>query len=1149
MKRFSSATFIAAGDPRSSARLVLAFVASVLVVLLALMGMSSGAGGAVVFAQATGSPTPDTGPAIKLLNPSQAYDPNLALPPRPPGSADPPSISDKFDGFDRLYHVVAVTRNAPANSVVEAYFQPTGLNELTVGTLTQVAGSTDTWEFFWDVPENLPVNSGTFKVRLFQSTPAGFEEIAKDETPARIATGEETVEISWPSNNGQLGFHKPKTGLWRTVIEGTASGDSLRIFTFYSTSAPGTPVKYTNCAQVRLGPLNSQDNTRPFAASCALGGKDLPSQVTAVAAVAIEDDKPEVVTTAEFTQESADAHRVQPYLQRVEQMTVELKGVDLGGTAIQPTSQRRQAMPPRGATSANAPNGCLRFDAVVKDHLNRPVQGANLDVHIQGPDDQVGFGSDQAGGATTTADSTYRAPDPTKHEEETARTCPDFTDTPQDDRGTPFEEQGDHNVPGGPDMKHIESAPGTGLDTPPAGVAFKFGPGTFRFFVFSPRAGFTDITAWVDDPPIASETDTRELDDDVIGFGEPLGTLRAQWLPAPAALSIVPRTDSAPVGTCTKFTARARAGSEVLPNVNVDVHAQGPNNDLDFCDPGDGAARRAPDNGDHQPEDTGESSHKSTSPDSPELQHTEGETDDSGNFVFGVISASTGTTQLTAWIDGETGQDDDVRGGSEPTGNASNKLAASAQDAEVRFVNPSGYGGGGDNISKKRDADERFHLVSRVDLPDVVPGVEFFIASSSSGPFTKIGDGSRIGDTDTFEMFWDVNVPDGNYTLRTQIAGTNKVEDRSVRVSNSLETAEITRSLNATTAPFDKGATTVEGVASAAANGVDLFYTKTAARESRSSSNWVRCGTVSLARAGGTQNFQGKCELQDPDGDGTKDAPVEVTGIAALAFICDPVTGCTSTGQGKIVQSGDAHRAFGFEANPVVSIEPAEAAGKTAECTRFELSVNDASGLGIADVNVDVHLTGPSTSASFCDLEGGSPRRFPDRGGHGASPSEADEGVHTDDGSDTRHTEGETNAGGRFVFGIISGTSGDSQILAWADQDDNDELDASERSDTAVMHWGGGSESRCTIKGNGRDNVLRGTAGDDIICAGGGDDTVRGRGGDDRIFGGGGKDTLRGNAGRDLLKGHRGNDRLDGGPGRDRCRPGRGRDSKVNCES
>jgi Ca2+-binding RTX toxin-like protein len=264
----------------------------------------------------------------------------------------------------------------------------------------------------------------------------------------------------------------------------------------------------------------------------------------------------------------------------------------------------------------------------------------------------------------------------------------------------------------------------------------------------------------------------------------------------------------------------------------------------------------------------------------------------------------------------------------------------------------------------------------------------------------------------------------------------------------------------------------------------------------------------------------------------------------------DPTTGIREE-VGRIKGSGDAHRVFGFLANPNLVIEPAESAGRTAQCQRFELSVKDQAGLGIANVNVDVHLTGPTDTVEFCNVADGTPRRFPDRGGHAASPTQSDEGIHQQEGSDAHHTEGETDSSGRFVFGVTSGTSGDTTILAWADQDDNDELDNNERSDSSLMHWGGGGGGnlKCTIKGGGKDNVLRGTRGNDVICGGGGDDVIRGRGGKDKIYGGPGDDALRGNSGGDLIKGGPGNDRLNGGTGRDRCRPGRGKNSKVNCES
>ncbi|MFP5352577.1 MAG: calcium-binding protein [Actinomycetota bacterium] len=1189
MKKFTSTAVAAAQDPRSVARFILALVASVLVVLLGLMAMSSGPNGALVFAQATATPTESpspTGPSIKLLNPSPAYNPGL----EPTGELpDDPKISDKFDGVDTAYHVVALVSQAPPNAVVEASWQPAVGLEQTVGLLQRHPEAPEIWEFYWDIPDTMSEGSGEFIVRLYQQGVAGAEEVASDSSPAELRhrgtygagdpqPAEETVEITWPAQSGQLGFHRPKGGSWKAVVEGLGSGPETvgnrlaggvqRVYVFYSTAGPGDAPAFTACGNVNPGGARP-DGSVPWSLSCTLGGKTAPSEVTAIAAVAAEVDQ--AARTGLLTQESADVHLTDGYVQDVSRMTLDLYGVRSGESAAYPSGERRQAA-----------QGCLIFEVLVKDHLGRPVQGANVDVHMQGPNDQAGFGADGLN-SSSSEDSAKKNPDKGEHATEPSRYCYDDIDTPSDDRGSDAfaETIGEHNVPGGADIKHIESVAGTGLDsTANAQTAYRYGPGVFRFSIFSFNPGFTDLTAWIDDAPLANEADTREADDDLLGTGEISDTVRAQWLSAPMSISIAPRADSAPVGECNRFTVRARAGNAVVPNFNVDIHASGPNNDLDFCDPTDATTRRAPDSPSgsaaHRAEDEGEASHPSSSPDQPEVQHTEGETDADGNFVFGITSTATGSTQITAWGDGEPGRDNDVQGSSEPSGTASKRWAATAADAEVRIVNPSAYGGAGTQVSKKRDADERYHLVARVDLPDVIPGVEFFI-QPSGGAFTKIGDALRVADSDTWELSWDVNVPDGAYTLRAQIIGTEKREDRSITVRNNasatdprvvpFETAELTRPLNAGAAPFDNGATTLEGVASAGAKGVEFYYTTAPAPQSLASADWIRCGGVTLSGGSAPQNFQGPCAIPST----RSDVALDVTGIAVLAYICES-TGCTTQQNqeiGRIRHSGDAHRVFGFEANPNIFIEPSEASDQAGTCKRFEARVVDRAGRAIPNANVDIHLTGPGETVSFCELEGGSQRRSPDRGGHSASPTSQNEGFHPQDGDDTVHTEGETNEGGRFIFGIQAADPGDSNILAWVDQDDNDEQGSGEKSASALMHWtkgAGGGPKDCTVTGDSGDNVLRGTPGDDVICGLGGHDTLIGRGGHDLlragpgrdiVRGGGGRDLLRGGSGPDRLRGDGGNDRLygntgndflNGGTGRDACRGGRGRDRSKDCE-
>jgi hypothetical protein len=1189
VKKLSSATLAVARHPNLVPRLVLAFVASVLVMLLALMGAGSGPGGMLAFAQETASPTPTGGgstePTIRFLNPSEGADPGAGP------TETTPAISDKMDR-DEQYHVVAWTANLPQNPVVEAYYTPITaagieLPEITIGPMDLVAGTTDTWEVFWDIPEDIPDGVGRMTVILFSGGLTGFEEVAsheldvrmqnKDDDPPPMGDAEfraETVEMTWPTQNGELGFFKPKGGAWRTLIDVTVSATFIDATFFYTKSAPGDDPTWVLCGEGPAGSVLSG------ATQCTLAGRDLPSQVTAVTAVATEVQD---CCALVVTEEASDAHRVRPYVQ--DESTMSMKLLPLSTTDSPGTVHRRVVAP----LTTGEPHQCLGFVVEVRDDRQRLVQGANIDIHATGPNDQLQFGDEDRlldpfaiFAVESGWSSAYKRPDKGTHPGEPGRNC----DRGQENEGETYQEkplegdQGDHNRPSIPDEKHRESTVGTGLSGGSAGF------GRYAFHLFSPNVGFTNVTAWIDEEPLPTEDATREADDDALEEGEVNASVLAQWLPSTMTVSFDPVSDTAAVGSCNQYTVRARSGSVPVPNINVDVHATGPSSELDFCDPDGASARRSPeltgDNHPHRAEDGGEASHPNSDPQQPQTQHTEGETDENGNFVIGITSPVPGDTTLQAWLDGERGSDDDLLGTGEANANATTSWAGSIQDAEVSFLNPSPYGASGTNVSDKADADSRFHIVTRVDAVDV-PGVELFIGSSSSGPFTKIGDATRVGNSDTWDFLWDVNVADGSYVLRAQIAGTNRFKDQSITVNSSdpaqpnpndppaLETLEVTRPTNTQVVSFLNRETEVAGVASAGAEGVDLFYTKVGAKDTPQSGDWISCGFADPGTGG---QFSGLCRLQGSDQAG------QVTGIAAVTYDCvqpdcnaAPPTGSPAPprAQGSR-ESGDAHRVFGQEGRPLLTMEPAEAAAEPDTCQRFALQVRDSSGQAIGNTNVDVHLTGPTDTAHFCDPDTGStPRRAPDQGGHGAESGETDEGFHSDTTPAQRHTEGETTGSGRFVFGITSADLGDSQLVAWVDSNDDDAQGAEERSDTSLMHWvsddGGNGGDRCTVKGDSGDNVLRGTPGDDVICGGGGDDRLVGRGGNDILKGGGGRDILRGGAGDDVLRagggadrvragggddrllGHGGDDFLNGQAGTDRCRGGRGRDTVRNCES
>ncbi|HET7483285.1 MAG TPA: hypothetical protein VFK89_10530, partial [Actinomycetota bacterium] len=1011
----------------------------------------------------TTTPSP-TGPAVQLLNPS------AELPIGAPTGEGDPLISKKFDGYDTAYHVVAVTRKAPESATVEAFW-----DGASIGTLTRVQDKPDTWELLWDIPDALS-GSGTLSVKLFD----GSTELAADEQTATIDNAEETVEMDYPVNGGALGFFKGHTGPWRTAITGRASKTTQRVYFYYTTTPVGTDPEWQTCT----GTANTQNLSgnvqfRPFAFICALGTKDLPSQVTGVLVVATETDNPvSPGASGLLTNESGDAHRVTGYLQHPEDMSISIR-------PVQP--ETRSSAYPAGDVE-QAGNDCMEFDLSVVDGNDAPVVGANVDIHLRGPSDEVGFGDEGSAAGGSSAD---KPPDQGGHEKEAAWDC--------DSPGDTFGEDGVHPDPGGTDTKHDESAAtGTGASGPTA-----IRPNQFRFHIFSPDAGRTHITAWVDEEPMKRETGARDLDNDKLGIGEASFSTEAQWTAGPIRAFLRPASDASVVGTCHPYTLSIRGGRTEVEGVNVDVHATGPTDNLDFCDVQGGSLRRAPDKGNHAQEDAQEGQHQSTNG-SPSTQHTEGETDDAGQFTFGLLSPDAGDTTIEAWVDGTRDQDNDTHDAGEPATTGTLSWAASASDAQVHFLNPSGYGdGAGDDVSNVQDRNNFFHVLTRVDLPGVIPGVELLL-SSDGASFSKIGDMTRVGATDTYEYDWVTSTfEDGSYTLRARILGTEQQEDREIDIDNSLNTVELTSPGTSGILPFIDQKASIRGVASADAARVDFYYTTTGATERRDAEQWVQCGSTNLEAPGDApQAFDGECSLSEGDDAGS------VTGVAAIASFCDDIAGCPEdTPLGSVTgESGDAHRVFGLDASPQMSLDPEHGSGPAKTCQKIVVRVEDETGGPVAGTNVDIHADGPE-GVHFCRPEGVTQdHRAPTEGGHTPESGHPDEAKHNDTG--VIHTEGETGNNGRFTVGIISTDKGTTELTAWVDLDDNDDLGSNEAASQGDFEWG--VASRCTKMGTPGNDVLTGTAGRDVLCGLGGDDVIQGKGGADRILGGGGTDILRG---------------------------------------
>lgn len=521
-------------------------------------------------------------PAIAFLNPS-GY------------TAPPPEISDVQDR-DGFVHLVAWARDIPSQALVEFELQPTGQNP---ATFTADRVGQDTWEFFMPIPDTHPDGATyTLRARLYSGVPGNADEVANTEMTVEINQSDipppvgETVEMTYPDNGGRLGVFVPKGKRPVAVFDYAASVDTEQVRAFYTLSDPGAaPVWEESCG-------SSVPDDQGFGkVRCTLGEGHNPLDVAAVAVVSNKTSPPAPPNAA--LDDTGDAHRVLPYLQQPTTVDVANGGVTVDLSA------------------------CRTMIAFVNDQFGRAVAGANVDVHADGPEDELHFGTRTNAGADTT--DTFQAPDNQHVSRENAKRCSDNTNLNQ---------QGDHNSPGRDDAKHIESVDGTGNN------------GGFRFALRSDFAGGTFIVVWADVD-----------DDDTMDLTEATGGTQLGWgspPPEPAFdVFLTPSSASGTTGSCLTFEILARRGGSPYNNGNVDIHLTGPDPSVNFCDVSGGGTRRPPESGAHVAD-----AHEDGT------RHAEGETDAAGRFVFGVTSAVPGTTQIEAWVDRT---DDDLLSGGEPS--------------------------------------------------------------------------------------------------------------------------------------------------------------------------------------------------------------------------------------------------------------------------------------------------------------------------------------------------------------------------------------------------------------------------------------------------------------------------------------------------
>ena len=517
-------------------------------------------------------------PAIAFLNPS--------------GYTTTVTMSDVADS-DNLFHVVAWAKEVPSSALVEFELKPPGQN---VATFDATRVGADTFEAFIQIPDTYADTTGyTLTARLYRGVPGDADEVANDEVIVEIDQSEvpppaaQTVEISYPDNGDRAGFFTPKGKRSNVVLDYQASLDTQQVRAFYTLSDPGSDPDWEDTA---CG-TGTPDDAGFGKVRCTLAEGHNPLDVSALALVSNKATPPAPATAA--VDDTGDAHRVLPYLQ-----TPAAVEISPGNTTV-------------------ALSACWVMAATVTDQFQRTIAGVNVDVHAQGPADELYFES------KTNDTDPFQAPDTAHVSKESAKRCSDNANSGQ---------QGDHNSPGQADAKHIESVDGTKDN------------GDFRFALRSDVAGGSFVQAYAD-----------VNDDDAAGLSEASGGTQIGWgTPPPPPVTEVFLSPSNPNGTngsCVAFEVLARRSGAPLPEGNVDVHLSGPDAGVNFCDVSGGSSRRPPETGGH----VGDAHEDGT-------RHGEGETDASGKFVFGVTSATSGTTNVTVWVDQDG---DDILSSGDPS--------------------------------------------------------------------------------------------------------------------------------------------------------------------------------------------------------------------------------------------------------------------------------------------------------------------------------------------------------------------------------------------------------------------------------------------------------------------------------------------------
>ena len=434
-----------------------------------------------------------------------------------PTSGSSLKISDK-SAKDDTFPLSAWVSDADAVKLVE--FEISSVSPLaraiTIGAAVPVAP--DTYEFQWSVPSTLTDGRYSLRAIAYGRSGAGFVEIDRDEETVVLLSAAETVDITTPIRNGELGMYAPNGRPAGAIVDTVQSSATGFVRMFYTVSPPGAEPVWKPCG---FEPTKKAAD----GASCVLAATDRPAAVTAISAIA--NSTPYMDAQGRDTgkeqpdpsaDQTADAARVSTYLQFPNTVTMSLATQKL-------TANGQGAFPCSEA-----------IKAIVTDQRGARIFGANVDMHASGPTNGVYF-------EVVSLVSENAAPDKTHGGTENGYNC---TGAPTDST----EKQGVHRVPGGLSIKHVESLLTAGTDS----------SGAFSFRLFSDSPGTTQVTAWVD-----------VQDDDQFCLGEPSGAATIGWgTAADEAIPATPQQDGC--GSKVSRTIALEAGARrVAPGHRVSL--------------------------------------------------------------------------------------------------------------------------------------------------------------------------------------------------------------------------------------------------------------------------------------------------------------------------------------------------------------------------------------------------------------------------------------------------------------------------------------------------------------------------------------------------------------------------------------------------